>query len=160
MAPDLANLGEVITDRTFVLNVLCSLNERYRDIGIHLRRAHRFPSFTSVRNELLLEEINMAHQPVAPLIALIAAGSSAHQPAAPRGRGSHPPAPKQKKRKSKPKPGNNNFPPGGSNNPASSSLPGSTFGPASSSPGSTSGLEGNGPPTSRGPSAFRCGPAS
>lgn len=82
MADDLVDLGELITDRTLVLNLLCGLNEQYRDIDVHLRRSQPFPSFASVRNELLLEEINMVHQPIAPSTALVAAGSS--RPPAPK----------------------------------------------------------------------------
>jgi hypothetical protein len=66
MAADLADLGEHVTDRTLVLNVIRGLNERYRDIGVHLHRGRPFPSFAAVRNELLLEDINMVQTPSAP----------------------------------------------------------------------------------------------
>ena len=74
MAAGLADLGEHVTDRTLVLNVIRGLNERYRDIGVHLRRGRPFPSFAVVRNELL-EEINMVQTPSAPPTALVATGS-------------------------------------------------------------------------------------
>jgi hypothetical protein len=45
MADDLTALGEVVTDRTLVLNVLRGLNERFTHIGALLRRAHLFPTF-------------------------------------------------------------------------------------------------------------------
>ena len=38
MADDLADLGEPVTDRTLVLNVIRGLNENFTDIGRHLRR--------------------------------------------------------------------------------------------------------------------------
>lgn len=82
--------------------MLRGLNERYCDIGIHLRRAHSFPSFAAVRNELLLEEINMDHAPADPPAALVTTGSSVRRPPAPSS-GSPPrtDAPKQKEKKPK-----------------------------------------------------------
>jgi hypothetical protein len=47
-------LGEVITDRTLVLNVLRGLNERFTHIGALLRRAHPFPTFLQVKDDLSL----------------------------------------------------------------------------------------------------------
>jgi hypothetical protein len=38
-------LGEAITNRTLVLNIICGLNERFASIGMHLRRGHPFPTF-------------------------------------------------------------------------------------------------------------------
>lgn len=54
-----------MADHTLGLNMLHGLNERYCDIGVHLSCGDLFPSFASVCNEFLLEEINMAHKPVA-----------------------------------------------------------------------------------------------
>jgi hypothetical protein len=45
MADDLTALGEVVTDRTLVLNVLHYLNERFTHVGALLRRARPFPTF-------------------------------------------------------------------------------------------------------------------
>jgi hypothetical protein len=45
MADDLTALGEVITDRTLVLNVIRGLNERFAHVGTLLRRAKPFPTF-------------------------------------------------------------------------------------------------------------------
>jgi hypothetical protein len=45
MADDLTALGEVVTNRTLVLNVLRGLNERFTHIGALLRRARPFPTF-------------------------------------------------------------------------------------------------------------------
>jgi len=56
MAAKLRDLGEVINDRTLVLNVLRGLNDKFGHMRIHFRRGP-FPSFDEVRNELLLEEL-------------------------------------------------------------------------------------------------------
>jgi hypothetical protein len=42
---DLTALGEVVTDRTLVLNVLRGLNERFTHVSALLRRARPFPTF-------------------------------------------------------------------------------------------------------------------
>ena len=42
MADSFAALGEPVTDRTLVLNVICGLNDRYSNIGRHLRRGRPF----------------------------------------------------------------------------------------------------------------------
>ena len=75
MADDLADLGEPVTDRTLVLNVIRNLNENFTDIGRHLRRERPFPTFLDVRNDLLLEEITAAQRNSAAPTALLAAGA-------------------------------------------------------------------------------------
>jgi hypothetical protein len=45
MADDLTALGEVVTDRTLVLNVLHGLNEHFTHVGALLRRTRPFPTF-------------------------------------------------------------------------------------------------------------------
>eukprot|EP00267_Zea_mays_P038143 XP_008676400.1 uncharacterized protein LOC103652638 [Zea mays] len=96
-----ADLSEHVTDHTLVLNMICGLNERYRDIGVHLRRSRPFPSFAVVRNELLLEEINMVQTPSAPPTVLVATGSPSSRQSAPTSSG--PPRPAAPKQKKKPK---------------------------------------------------------
>ena len=59
MADDLGDLGEVIQDRTLVLNVLRGLNERYSHMVALLKRSRLFPTFDEVRNDLLLEELTI-----------------------------------------------------------------------------------------------------
>jgi len=59
MADDLGDLGEVIQDRTLVLNVLRGLNERYSHMVALLKRSRPFPTFDEVRNDLLLEELTI-----------------------------------------------------------------------------------------------------
>jgi len=73
---DLADLGEPVTDRTLVLNVLCGLNEKFASIGRHLRRGRPFPSFLEVCDDLILEEITMAEKASTPSSALLAGTSS------------------------------------------------------------------------------------
>jgi len=73
---DLADLGEPVTDRTLVLNVLCGLNEKFASIGCHLRRGRPFPSFLEVCDDLILEEITMAEKASTPSSALLAGTSS------------------------------------------------------------------------------------
>ena len=59
MADDLGDLGEVIQDRTLVLNVLRGLNERYSHMVALLKQSRPFPTFDEVRNDLLLEELTI-----------------------------------------------------------------------------------------------------
>ncbi|XP_066366013.1 uncharacterized protein [Miscanthus floridulus] len=60
MADALGDLGKPVQDRTLVLNLIRGLNEKFAVIGMHLQRARPFPSFLVARNDLLLEELNLA----------------------------------------------------------------------------------------------------
>eukprot|EP00267_Zea_mays_P035684 XP_008671988.1 uncharacterized protein LOC103649506 [Zea mays] len=71
MADALGDLGEPVTDRTLVLNVLRGLSDRFSDIGRHLRLGRPFPTFHDVRATLLLEELTMAHRVSSPSAALL-----------------------------------------------------------------------------------------
>jgi hypothetical protein len=71
MADSLCDLGEPVLDRTLVLSVLHGLNEEFGYMGAILKRQKSFPSFSEVKNDLLVEEISMA-KPAAPSQALIA----------------------------------------------------------------------------------------
>jgi len=75
IADDLADLGETITDRTLVLNLLRGLNEKFAPIGRHLRRGRPFPSFLEVCDDLILEEITLAEQASTPSTTLLAGTS-------------------------------------------------------------------------------------
>jgi len=66
MATDLGTLGEVVSDRTLILNLIRGLNERFANIGLHLRRNHPFPSFLEAKEALHLEELTFAHQAATP----------------------------------------------------------------------------------------------
>ncbi|XP_066341933.1 uncharacterized protein [Miscanthus floridulus] len=64
-ADALADLGEPISDRTLVLNVLHGLNERFQFMAQLITRQKPFPSFSNVRADLRLAKLNM-EQPMAP----------------------------------------------------------------------------------------------
>jgi hypothetical protein len=72
MVDDLTALGEVVTDRTLVLNVLRGLNERFTHVGALLRRARPFPTFLQVKDNLSLEELTLGSRPPSPAAALAA----------------------------------------------------------------------------------------
>ena len=73
MADALDDLGEVIHDRTLVLNVLRGLNEKFAHMKAHFKRTKPFPSFDEVRNDLILEEIDSSTPTPPPATALVAA---------------------------------------------------------------------------------------
>jgi hypothetical protein len=77
MADDLTALGEVITDRTLVLNVIRGLNERFTHIGALLRRARPFPTFLEAKDDLSLEELTLGSRQPSPAAALAATTKSA-----------------------------------------------------------------------------------
>jgi hypothetical protein len=54
-------LGETITDRHLVLNLLWGLNKRFDPMKIFIKRSQSFPPFHTVRNDLELEEIELDH---------------------------------------------------------------------------------------------------
>jgi len=61
MADMLEDLSETVTDRTLVLNVIRGLNERFKTVGMHLRRGRPFHTFVDAKTDLLLEEMMMEH---------------------------------------------------------------------------------------------------
>jgi hypothetical protein len=61
MADDLRALGETVTDRHFILNILQVLNKRFDHMKIFIKWSQSFPSFHTVRNNLKLEEIELDH---------------------------------------------------------------------------------------------------
>jgi len=81
MADDLTALGEVVTDRTLVLNVIRGLNERFSHVGTLLRRARPFPTFLEARDDLILEELTMETRKDAPATALAASTTPSPAPA-------------------------------------------------------------------------------
>jgi hypothetical protein len=58
-ADALRDLGEPVSDRTIILNILQGLNKRYDHLKTFLKRVVPFPSFYDVCNDLLLEEITI-----------------------------------------------------------------------------------------------------
>ncbi|XP_034585377.1 uncharacterized protein [Setaria viridis] len=86
MADALADLGEYVPDRTLVLNVLRGLSEKYAYMTPHFKRQRPFPTFSEVRDDLLLEELTMPAALPTPSSALIAtagknSGAPPRQPA-------------------------------------------------------------------------------
>jgi hypothetical protein len=59
MEDSLRDLGEPVADRTLVLNLLRGLSPWYDHLKALIKRTVPFPTFHSVRNELLLEELTM-----------------------------------------------------------------------------------------------------
>jgi len=89
MADDLGALGEVITDRTLVLNVIRGLNDNFAHVGALLRRGRPFLSFPEARDDLILEELTLANRQSSPAAALDASTrTSAPSPQTGSGSGS------------------------------------------------------------------------
>ena len=105
MAEQLGALGEVVPDRTLVLHVIRGLNERFKNVGMHLRRGRPFPTFLEAKADLLLEEMTMDPQTPSQAMALAASGSTPTAPSQsvrPGGTDSGgAPAPSSKSRRSK-----------------------------------------------------------
>ena len=80
MVEQLGALGEVIPDRTLALHVIRSLNERFKNVGMHLRRGRPFPTFLEAKADLLLEEMTMDPQAPSQATALAASGSTPTAP--------------------------------------------------------------------------------
>jgi hypothetical protein len=90
MTDDLTALGEVVTDRTLVLNVLRGLNERFTHISALLRRVRPFPTFLEVKDDLPLEELTLESCPPSPTATLAATTKSASHSGTGNGVGSKP----------------------------------------------------------------------
>jgi hypothetical protein len=59
MADDLRALGEIITDRRLVLNLLQGLNKRFDHMKIFIKQSQLFPSVHTIHNDLELEKIKL-----------------------------------------------------------------------------------------------------
>jgi hypothetical protein len=79
-ADAIADLGEPVSDRTLVLNILRGLNERFQFMAQLITRQKSFPSFSDVRADLRLAELNMEKH-MAPPSVLLATPTS--KPSAP-----------------------------------------------------------------------------
>ena len=77
MVDQLGALGEAVSDRTLVLHVIRGLNERFKNVGMHLRHGRPFPTFLEAKFDLLLEELTM--EPQAPSQATALAASTTTQ---------------------------------------------------------------------------------
>ncbi|XP_072146438.1 uncharacterized protein [Setaria viridis] len=102
MVDALGDLGEPVSDRTLVLNIICGLHDRFLDIGKHIRHGRPFPTILVARSELLVEELTMA---------LCRSGGTSSKP------------PRSKSRRSK---RGGNGAPGGSQTPSSGAPPAGT----------------------------------
>jgi hypothetical protein len=61
MTDDLRALGEIVTNRHLILNLLQGLNKRFDHIKVFIKQTQSFPSFHTARNDLELEEIELDH---------------------------------------------------------------------------------------------------
>jgi hypothetical protein len=59
MSDDLCALGETITDRHLVRNLLQGLNNRFDHMKIFIKQSQLFPSFHTIHNDLEIEEIEL-----------------------------------------------------------------------------------------------------
>jgi hypothetical protein len=59
MADDLRVLGETITDRHLIFNLLLGLNKRFNHMKIFIKQSQLFPYFHTIHNDLELEEIEL-----------------------------------------------------------------------------------------------------
>jgi hypothetical protein len=59
MANDIRVLGETVTHRHLILNLLQGLNKRFDQMKIFIKRLQPFLSFHSIHNDLKLEEIEL-----------------------------------------------------------------------------------------------------
>jgi hypothetical protein len=75
MADSLADLGEPVSDRTLVLNVIRGLAVRFEGVGRLIRLTRDFPTFLEARSALILEELTMDQCPSATSTTLITSGS-------------------------------------------------------------------------------------
>ena len=66
MADALYDLGDPVSDRVLVLNVLRVLSSTYDHLKSWIARQRPFPSFLQVRDDLALEEITRGLAPGSP----------------------------------------------------------------------------------------------
>jgi uncharacterized membrane protein YgcG len=93
MADALADLGEPIQDRALVLNVLRGLNERFAFMAQLIPRQRPFPSFSDVRTDLRLAELNMPQHSTPSPSALVVSTPSKPPASAPAAGTPRPPPP-------------------------------------------------------------------
>ncbi|XP_012698986.1 uncharacterized protein LOC101779675 [Setaria italica] len=85
MADALGDLGEQVSDRTLILNIIRGLNEKFAAVGRNTWCSRPLHSFLEARDDLLLEELTMAPPSSTPSTALLTGvniGSSS-RPSAP-----------------------------------------------------------------------------
>jgi hypothetical protein len=77
MADAFGDLGEVVLDRSLMLIMLCSLNGHFSHMAALLKQQCPFLTFIDVRNDLQLEEIELASKPGSSATAIVAYTASA-----------------------------------------------------------------------------------
>ena len=80
LSDSLRDLGEPVANRTLVLNLLRGLSPRYGHLKALIKRSVPFPTFHAARNELLLEELTMAHEAPTLASALYSAPTNGQPP--------------------------------------------------------------------------------
>lgn len=75
MADSLCDLGEPVTDRTLVLNLLCGLSPQYVHLKALIKQIVPFPTFHAGCNEHLLEELTLETEKPALVLAFYSAPS-------------------------------------------------------------------------------------
>ncbi|XP_072150616.1 uncharacterized protein [Setaria viridis] len=85
MADALGDLGEPVSNRTLILNIIRRLNEKFAAIGRDIRHSRPLRSFLEARDDLLLEELTMASPASTPSMALLTGVNtkSSSRPSAP-----------------------------------------------------------------------------
>jgi hypothetical protein len=63
MSASLCDLGEPVSDRTLVLNLLCGLNESYDHLRTWITHSFPFSCFHKIHNDLILEELTKGAPP-------------------------------------------------------------------------------------------------
>jgi hypothetical protein len=80
LADSLIELGEPVSDRMLMINVLRGLNEKFEYMRPILKRQRPLPSFAEVRSDLLLEELTVGSPSSTPPSALVAGTTGAPSP--------------------------------------------------------------------------------
>jgi hypothetical protein len=129
MADALADLGSPVDDRILILDILHDLNQCFKHLGAIIRCSSSFPNFLKIRDDLLLEDLDIVGPSTAPtaLYTSTAPLAPKSQPATP----SRPPNSNNNRNK------NNNHRNGGRNN-SSDGGRGGNYGNTTASIGSTS----------------------
>jgi hypothetical protein len=83
MVDTLGDLGDAILDHMLLLVVLLGLNSRFAHMSSLLKQQRPFPTFTEVRNDMKLEEIEMPARPSSSTSVLIATTAIAGHAASP-----------------------------------------------------------------------------
>ncbi|XP_066167336.1 uncharacterized protein [Oryza sativa Japonica Group] len=81
LTDNLADVGESIKDRSLVLMLIGSLNDKFDNLRSLLPLQVPFPTFAKAHAQLLLDELTKGHRPAGTAMALLAASSTNAHPA-------------------------------------------------------------------------------